>query len=87
MIKTEEYSIALERRKTILAGLISTADYLPFTLEFVPIITKTGEVMRGHIQLGDGISEPREFHWVCQPMNHGPGQRTLQLKDVAFWIG
>lgn len=87
MIKTEEYFNALDRRKSVLTGLIDTQDYLPFTLEFVPIITKTGEVMRGHIQLGDGISEPREFLWVCQPMNHGPGERTLQLKDVEFWIG
>ena len=88
MIKTEEYLAAIERRRnTARPRTIRTKEYLPLTLEFVPIITRGGQVMRGHLQMGDGIIDERELLWICQPMNHGPGEKTLKLDEVSFWIG
>lgn len=88
MIKTEEYFKSLKRRKEAAPGLIVAANYLPFIYEYVPIITKLGRVMRGNLQMGDGyLEEEGELFWRCQPMNHGPGEKRLELDDVAYWIG
>ena len=84
MINTNEVLNAVERKNAgNIPRLISTKEFLPFTGEYVPIITADNRVMRGNLLLGGND----KIYWIGTVMSYGSGEVQLSLDQVLYWIG